>query len=190
MEDIRKLGFKQVILKSDKEPAIVRQVVEIAKMSGIEVIAEYSHTDNPQSNGMAERTVGAIKGKSRSIMAGLEARFNKKIPATHPVIGWAVEHVADCMNRYIIGSDGRTAMARAKGQNHRQPVAEFGETVMFKMLDREKKAWNRQDSDICGRWAKGVWLGRRWDSYENIVMTKFGVSNRNAKHPVLKIQKY
>lgn len=80
------------------------------------------------------------------------------------------------MNRYLIGTDGRTAFDRVKGRDHDQPVAEFGKVVHFKMLEREHKTWNRHDSDICGRWARGVWLGRRWDANENIIMTKFGLS--------------
>lgn len=61
--DLKRLGYKRVILKSDKEPAIVKQVMQIAKIAGIEVLAEFAHTGDPQSNGMAERTVGQVKGE-------------------------------------------------------------------------------------------------------------------------------
>ncbi len=48
-------------------------------------------------------------------------------------------------------------------------MACFGETVLFPMLKRERKAWG-DEVEHAGRWAKGVWVGRSWNSNENIVL--------------------
>ena len=45
----------------------------------------------------------------------------------------------------------------------------FGETVIFPMLKRERKAWGAE-VEHAGRWAKGVWVGRSWNNNENIVL--------------------
>ena len=78
---------------------------------------EHSATNDPQSNGWAEQTVGAVKSKAMSIIAGLEQKMKKRIPLNHPIAGWAVEHAADCMNRYLISSDGQTVIKRLRGTN-------------------------------------------------------------------------
>ncbi len=54
-------------------------------------------------------------------------------------------------------------------ENPRQPVAHFGETVLFPMLKREREAWG-PEVEHAGRWAKAVWVGRSWNSPESIVI--------------------
>ena len=75
MRDLRRLGYNKLILKSDNKRSIVYQVIEMAKLSGIEVIPEFSATNDSQSNGLAERVVGLTKSKARSVIAGLEPRL-------------------------------------------------------------------------------------------------------------------
>ena len=54
-------------------------------------------------------------------------------------------------------------------------MAGFGETVLFPMLKRERAAWG-QEVDHAGRWAKGVWVGRSWNSNESLVLHAHGIS--------------
>ncbi len=141
-EDIKKLAYRRLILKNDKEPAIVAQVREAQRIAGgVEVVDELSHTGDPQSNGDAEQTVWTVKSKTISVLTTLERNIGKKIPLHHPIVGWAAQYTADCINRYIVGSDGLTVIQRLRGGNPRQPVASFGETVLFPMLKREREAW-------------------------------------------------
>ena len=134
-----------------------------------------SHTGDPQSNGDAEQIVWTVKSKTISVLTTLERNIGKKIPLHHPIVGWAAQYTADCMNRYVTGADGLTVIQRLRGGNPRQPVAGFGETVLFPMLNRERAAWG-QEVEHAGRWAKGVWVGRSWNSNENIVLHANGVS--------------
>ena len=79
------------------------------------------------------------------------------------------------MNRYVLGPDGLTVIQRLRGGNPRQPVAHFGETVLFPMLKREQAKWG-DEVEHAGRWAKGVWLGRSWNSNESIIAHANGIS--------------
>ena len=90
-------------------------------------------------------------------------------------MGWAVEHAADCMNRYVIGADGMSVIKRLRGIDPKQPVAHFGECVIFKMLKREKEAW-KTDPEVLGKWSRGIWLGRAWNSNKYFVLTSHGIS--------------
>ncbi len=47
------------------------------------------------------------------------------------------------------------------------------------MLKRERAAWG-EEVEVCGKWAKGVWLGRSWNSNESIVATAHGISRSRA----------
>ena len=63
-DDIRKLGYNRLIVKSDKEPSIVAQIREAQRITGgVEIVEEHSHTGDPQSNGEVEQAVRTIKSK-------------------------------------------------------------------------------------------------------------------------------
>ena len=115
-EDIAKLGYRRLIVKQDKEPAIVAQVREAQRIAGgIEVLDELAHTGDPQSNGAAEQAVWTVKSKTVSVLTTLESRIKRKVPLHHPIAGWAAQFAADCINRYVIGSDGLSVIQRLRG---------------------------------------------------------------------------
>ena len=133
-------GYKRLIVKSDKEPSIVAQIREVQRITGgIEIVEEHSHTGDPQSNGEVEQAVRTIKSKTISVLASLERSIKQQIPLAHPIVGWAAQFAADCVNRYVIREDGQTAYQRLRGGNARQFVAIFGECVLFPMLKREQE---------------------------------------------------
>ena len=174
--NLRKLGYRRVVLKNDKEPSIVAQVREAQRVTGgVEIVEELSHTGDPQSNGDVEQAVCTIKAKTISILATLERDIKQKVPLAHPVVGWAAQYAADCVNRYMLREDGLSAFQKLRGGNARQPVAKFGECVLFPMLKREQEKWGAE-VEHAGRWAKGIWLGRSWNSNENLVVTANGIS--------------
>ena len=145
----------------------MKALKESQTRSSIEILGEFSHTNDPQSNGQAERAVRSIKDRLRVILLGLERRLKCRVPRTHPIIGHAAEHAADCLNRYHIGKDGKTAIFRIKRKNPRQPIAEFGEKVQFKLIERERKE-RTEDGTLGKRWDVGIWVGRRWDANEKL----------------------
>ena len=87
-DDLKKLSYRRLVLKSDKEPAIVAQVREAQRVTGgVEIVEEFSHTGDPQSNGDVEQAVRTIKAKTVSILASLERSINNKIPLPTPLWG-------------------------------------------------------------------------------------------------------
>ncbi len=103
----------------------------------------------------------------RIIIIGLEKRLHCRIPSKHPIVGWAAEYGADCLNMYHVGKDGKTAIYRIKGKYPKQPVAEFGEKVQVKMLERERKLRGKYGA-LGKRWTEGIWVGRKWDANESV----------------------
>ena len=88
-----------------------------------------------------------------------EQKLGVRFPSEHPVLAWLAEFVGDTCTKYLQGADGRTAYERLFGKPGREEGLEFGEVVLFR-----PKA--RADANVLleARWARGVWLGRRWGS--------------------------
>ena len=121
---------------------------ETQQAMDIEIVEELAHTNDPQSNGLSEQTVQSVKSKVLSNMVALEQKIGRKLPVIHPIVAWCVECTADCLNRYVLGADGRTVISRMRGRNPRRPVAYFGEYVMFKMLRHEREAWGPRSRPV------------------------------------------
>ena len=48
---------------------------------------------------------------------------------------WMVEHVADILNKFKVGHDGRTAYERLKGKKYKGEVLEFASCVLHRVPD-------------------------------------------------------
>ena len=59
-----------------------------------------------QSNGSVENGMKLFKGMLRVHLSALERKLGgAKIPSSHPVIAWLVEHVADVTTKYLQGGE-------------------------------------------------------------------------------------
>ena len=128
---------------------------------------ELSHPGESQSNGLAERSVGIFEDQFRTLKMALETKIKHRLPSSHPVTSWLVEHTAWVLNKFHLGSDGRTAYGRLHGREGRDRVCEFGETIMWFV---PKKMRSKLDQ----RWRYGVFLGRALGSDQNFVGVNSG----------------
>ena len=170
-QDLDTMGYKQLILKCDNEPALVNVQVEVKKVSPQDVILENSPAGDSKANGAAEQAVRAFSEQFRAVRGGLQARLEQTIPGSHPVTSWMIRHSADLMNKYHVGTDGKTAYRRFKGKNFHGPVVEFGERVHYRRMVKHQLRTNKMD----GRWSLGFYLGCDSRAGEAIVGTKDGV---------------
>jgi hypothetical protein len=121
-----------------------------------------------QSNGAVENTIKRVQGQIRTVRDALESRIGEIIKGEDNVFTWLVRNAAASMNRYQVGSDGRTSHERLRGRRFRREVAEFGESVRY--IRAESVGKDKYNS----RWEEGVFLGVREESGEIIVGTKEG----------------
>ena len=133
------------------------------------IIMENSPVYESKSNGMIENTIQQVQGQFRAMKDNLESRIGVRISGESTIVPWLVMHSARTLNRFSVGSDGKTAYRRWKGKDFRREIAEFGEVVMYL-----KPGTRGQDKFSC-RWERGVWLGIRDESGEIIVGTPDGV---------------
>ena len=120
-----------------------------------------------QSNGLAERSVGIFEDQLRTLKFALEAKIQHRLPSSHPVTAWLVEHTSWVLNKFLLGSDGRTAYGRLHGREGRERICEFGETIMWFV---PKKLRSKLDQ----RWRYGTFLGRALGSDQNYIGLKSG----------------
>ena len=95
--------LSELVYRSDQERAIRRllgDVVTLAVKNGdtFSAVPEASAVGESQSNGRAEAAVQQFEDQLRTLKAALQARIGQKLPVTHPVLLWHVEHVAYLIN--------------------------------------------------------------------------------------------
>ena len=127
LRDLERLGYYgDVVLRSDGEPALVDLMKEIAKGRGNRrTVIEHSAPGDSQGNGFIERGVRSVQKMTRVLKLDLEHRLTTRLEVTHPVFAWLVEHAVDLHNKFLVGSDGKTAYERLKGKKYRGEVLPF-----------------------------------------------------------------
>ena len=165
VRDLQKMGYYgMVTLKTDQEPAIRDLMKEVAQARGeVRTVLEASPPGESQANGHAERAIRSVEEIVRVHKLALEARVGEKLPVTHAVIPWLVEHAADLANKCMMGKDGRTGYERLKGKGSRGEILEFGSMVMLRLAGKVQGGLMQE------RWVEGIWLGVRFHTGEHIV---------------------
>jgi hypothetical protein len=173
IRDIEKLGYGDIILKCDGEPALktIQEAVRVRR-SGGNTILENSPVGDSRSNGAAERAVQSISEQVRVVRRGLEQRLGLRLSAKHPVTAWLVEHCADLISKYQVGDDGKTAYERWKGNYFTLEEIEFGEKIHYR-LNNTKASQKQHKLEI--RFVERFYLGRWWRTGEAVVGTSGGV---------------
>ena len=123
---------------------------------------ELTHPGESQSNGQAERSVSIVEDQFRTLKVALETKLKQRLPSSHPITAWLVEHTSWVLNRFQRGSDGRTPYDRLHGRAGHERVCEFGEMVMWSV---PKKLRSKLDQ----RWGYGMCLGRSLRSDQNFI---------------------
>ena len=168
--DLEAIGYGgcRVSLKSDQEKA----VLEVKRALAGERSSPTSMLESPvresQANGKMERAVLKWSGHLRTLKLALEDNIGSKIGARSHAFDWLCHWSATSLNRYHIGSDGKTAMARVTGTQCSRTIAEFGEQVLIKHSGKQRK--NKAES----QWEECTFLGLRARTGEVFVADKDG----------------
>jgi len=166
IKDIEKMGsIGKIIVKTDQEPSTLAVAKEIKRLRLPlqSTILESSKIYDSQSNGVAERAVQSVECQARTVLIALQKRLEVKVPVTHKIVTWLVEHAADLLNKFAVGRDGRTAFERLKGKKYRGEVVEFGRKILYKIPCKPEGGL------MTERWLHGIWLGKRFLSDEHLV---------------------
>lgn len=168
--DIRKLGCYEMVLKRDGGPALKSVQEEVRRLRKEPAMVDNSRVGDSHATGAAERPVQSIGEQVRVMTYGVGSRLGVKLKWSHAVACWPVEHSADVLNKHTDGSDGRTPYEPWKGKAMKQPTAEFGEKLHYKINLKRKQRGEKLDA----RWGEGC-LGKFWMTGEASVGSQDGV---------------
>ena len=131
-----------------------------------------------QANGLAEAGIRSVEGQVRVLKAALEGRYNLTAHHSEHVMAWLVDHAATLLYRYGPGRDGKSPYHLLKGKPPSQPIAEFGECVLYRPHKGAHVAGKLND-----RLKEGVWLGISARSGEHFIGTPQGAVGARARKP-------
>jgi len=170
VEDLRLLGYKRLILKTDQEVSLTSLCGRIKELWEGEVVPENSAVGDSQGNGAIESGVAVAGGQIRALKLMLEDRFREEIGSDHAIIPWLVDYAGFLLTRFGIGRDGKTPYKLLKGKDWDMPLYELGECVQYKPQDKPKGRFK-----LDARLLDGIFLGCSPRSGEMFIGTKNGV---------------
>ena len=101
---IKWLGYNNVLLKSDNEPAVLavlRDTLRAIRVDVDEAKEEHCLPYDSQANGGVENGIRNLRGMLRSLRGCLEDRLGRKFPIEHPPMAWLVSHAAAVMTVFV-----------------------------------------------------------------------------------------
>ena len=180
LKDLEELGRRDIILKTDGEPAMLALQARIQAMRSGRTVPRNPPTYDPQANGPCEKAVQDTAAHTRALKLSLESRLKTSLSIDLPIIEWAIEHASFLLNRYGVGKDGMTPLERLTGRKWRRPIVELGEVVMAKFVTKKKKHGKvkQQKKKLAPRSTEAVWVGQSSRTGEHIVVLPNGDAMR------------
>ena len=131
------LGYREITLKSDAEPAIIAFRNRAAEMCKAEVTTEDAVKGDTESNGLIENAVMLLRGIIRTIKCHIESRTQEPLSDESLVVPRLVEHAGCTLSRCQKGRDGKTPFERMHGKKPTQEFVPFGEKVLARQITTE-----------------------------------------------------
>ena len=170
------LGYREITLKSDTEPAIIAFRNRVAALCKAEVTMEDAVKGDKESNGLIENAITLMRGIVRTIKCHIESKTQEPLGDESLVVPWLVEHAGCFLSRCQKGRDGKTPFERMHGKKPTQEFVPFGEKVLARRVTTEPR--NRTNPRyqygiglVCETTAQSASLGMQMACLE---LEKFG----------------
>ena len=157
---------QKITFKTDQEPSILalKRAVSAARVG--ETVPIESPVRASKSNGMMEGAVRVWQDQLRTIKHFVEFRIGKRIEVDSALFSWLIPFCADVINKFRVGTDGRTAYERITMHKFKGFVVGFGEVVDY-ILEIYKNHRHKADTRV----GTGIFLGYAWRSTEYLIGT-------------------
>ena len=128
-------------------------------------------TGHSQSQGIVGNVQRTLYGQLRTLFSQVQESTGLKLTSESPMFTWCVKHAQWLINRYLIGSDGKTAYSRRWFREYNGSLCMFGEWIDAKLPISNKVKIPRGGS----QWFSGVYLGKDTEADEVILGNANGV---------------
>ena len=170
--------LNNTVIQSDNEDFLKALLKATATAMGSNIAVRQSPAYTSQAQGSVERFHRTLMGQVRALKLQLENNYNTRLTSKHPIMPWMVKHAAYLLNRYAVHADGNTSYYRRWNKEHKTPICEFGETVLY-MLPTAK-----QLPKMEARFFPAIWLGKDTSTNENIL----GITNKVVRSRTIRRQ--
>ena len=124
-------GFRDVIIRSDQEPALRAVLAGVKDKRAGQTILEHSPKFSHQSVGHAEQANAALESQTRTILDRIHHMCGVEVDTKSAVMAWAIRHSGSLITRYRILSNGKTSYEMVKLKRYNGAICEFGEVVRW-----------------------------------------------------------
>ena len=128
-------------------------------------------TGHSQSQGSVGNVQRTLYGQLRTLFSQVQESTGLKLTSESPTFTWCVKHAQWLINRYLIGSDGKTADSRRWSREYDGALCMFGEWIDAKLPISNKVKIPKGGS----QWFSGVYLGKDTEADEVILGNANGV---------------
>jgi hypothetical protein len=157
--DVMWLGHTRIVLKSDNERAILALLRTTLRVLQKEVEidnVQESHPAayDPSSNGSTENAAKQVANQIATLRSCLEERIAKRVPVTHCLFAWLVEHAAWLLTTRQRQSDGLTPHQRLRGRAFKTDMLGFGEACHYKVP--KARGGRALEGKLGNKWRSGI----------------------------------
>lgn len=172
-KDIDGCGAKdaKVQVMNDQEPAIVALQEEVRQLRRSKTFCVNSIVGESESNGRVENAIRQVQAKVRTLRSFIGSKLKTKIDLNSAFGTWLIRHSAEILTKFKVGTGGKTAWRRRRGEDCDKPLAICGEKVMYLPL---KTATSHADKGEPQMY-EGIWLGVNSRTEEVLIGTRRGV---------------
>ena len=165
-------GRKRVVMSSDQENAITALARAAAAEREDETVIQVGPRRDSKSKGPIEAAGGRVQQLIRTLVYTVNAHYKVELKPSDPISSWLARHSGWILTRFTVREDGLTPYRRLKGRDYHGQIAEFAETVMYKLAPGAA-------GKMEARWEKGIWLGKANVSDEHLIGTPRGRFSRD-----------
>ena len=126
------LGHRELIFKTDQEPAICSLIDEVRDSWSGKLMHERSPVGDHRANGWIEAGVKTVAAQIRAIRSAFENKYSVVLDHTNHMITWIIEYAGWLVTRFGLGRDGKTPYRLLRGRDATSPLCEFGECVQYR----------------------------------------------------------
>ena len=158
------------IVQYDKENSLKVIAKDLCKtIGGLSMRA--APTGHSQSQGSVGNVQRTLYGQLRTLFSQVQESTGLKLTSESPMFTWCVNHAQWLINRYLIGSDGKTAYSRRWSREYNGSLCMFGEWIDAKLPISNKVKIPKGGSQQFS----GVYLGKDTEADEVILGNANGV---------------
>ena len=183
---INRLGYTELVIRSDGEPSITaivdRLMAEIEK-TGVQarVRPEKTPRYSSQSMGAVGSMQSLLQKQVQTLKTDLETKIKSHLLTSMAVWPWLVRHSAWLVELYQMRANGRTSYQDCFGAVYTGIVLRFGEQAIFRHPVGMAAGRNRQTfkqlrkEKAANKMDLGIWLGKTYETEEHYMGTSDGI---------------